>query len=402
MYKRKEYSALLTRLMESPRRIQVVTGPRQVGKTTMVRQVMKALEKKGVNTLYASADLSAFGGAVWIEERWNAARIQSMETRTVLILDEIQKVSNWSEIVKFLWDQETGRKTPISVVLLGSSALLIQKGLSESLAGRFEIIRMGHWSFLEMRNSFGFGLEQFLVYGGYPGGADLIGDFNRWRSYILDSLIETSISKDILMMTRVEKPILLRNLFMLACEYPCRILSYTKMLGQLQDTGNTTTLAHYLDLLQGAGLIVGLKKYCGSVVRKRGSSPKLLPMNTALISAVHGINMRTLKENPQIRGWFVEAAVGAYIYGEINGNPEEKLSYWNIGDSEVDFVYRKGNAVTGLEVFSGPRGHTHRGMEQFRRKFPSSTTLLIGGEGLPVEKALSLNPPELIEVSNPM
>lgn len=402
MYKRKEYDVLRARLMEPARRIQVVTGPRQVGKTTMVRQVMEALEKQGVNTLYASADLSAFGGAVWIEERWNAARIQSMETRTVLILDEIQKVSNWSEVVKFLWDQETSRKTPISVVLLGSSALLIQKGLSESLAGRFEIIRMGHWSFLEMQNSFGFNLEQFLVYGGYPGGADLIGDFNRWRSYILDSLIETSISKDILMMARVEKPILLRNLFMLACEYPCRILSYTKMLGQLQDTGNTTTLAHYLDLLQGAGLITGLKKYCGSVVRKRRSSPKLLPMNTALISAVQGINMKTLEENPQIRGWFVEAAVGAYIYGRISGNPEEKLSYWNIGEREVDFVYRRGNAVTGLEVFSGTRGHTYRGMEQFRRKFPSSTTLLIGGEGLPLEKALSLNPAKLIEVSNPM
>ncbi|MCK5841540.1 MAG: ATP-binding protein [Candidatus Sabulitectum sp.] len=402
MYKRKEYSDLRARLMEPARRIQVVTGPRQVGKTTMVRQVMKALEEQGVSTLYASADLHAFGGAVWIEERWNAARIQSTETHTVLILDEIQKVSNWSEVVKFLWDQETSRKTPISVVLLGSSALLIQKGLSESLAGRFEIIRMGHWSFLEMQSSFGFNLEQFLVYGGYPGGADLVGDFNRWRSYILDSLIETSISKDILMMARVEKPILLRNLFMLACEYPCRILSYTKMLGQLQDTGNTTTLAHYLDLLQGAGLITGLKKYYGSVVRKRGSSPKLLPMNTALISAVQGINMRTLEENPQARGWFVEAAVGAYIYGKISGNPEEKLSYWNIGDSEVDFVYRKGNSVTGLEVFSGARGHTRRGMEQFRRKFPLSTTLLIGGEGLPLEKALSLDPAELIEVSNPI
>lgn len=402
MFKRKEYRVLLTRLTEQPRRIQVVVGPRQVGKTTMVRQVMKTLGEEGINTVYASADLSAFSGSVWIEERWNAARIQSTETRTVLILDEIQKVSNWSEIVKFLWDQETTGKTPISVVLLGSSALLIQKGLSESLAGRFEIIRMGHWSFSEMQKSFGFNLEQFLVYGGYPGGADLIGDFNRWRSYILDSLIETSISKDILMMARVEKPILLRNLFMLACEYPCRILSYTKMLGQLQDTGNTTTLAHYLDLLQEAGLIAGLKKYSGSVIRKRGSSPKMLPMNTALVSAVQGINMKTLAENPQTRGWFVEAAVGAHIYGRTTGNREEKLSYWSAGDREVDFVYRRGSVVIGLEVFSGTHGHTRKGMELFRRKFPSSKTLLIGGAGLPVVKALTMDPSDLIELSSSM
>ncbi len=399
MYKRKEFSVLFSRMMEPVRRIQVVTGPRQVGKTTMVRQVMEALEKEGVNTLYASADLPVSSGTVWIEERWNAARIQNMKTRTVLILDEIQKISNWSEAVKFLWDQEVSLKTPMTVVLLGSSALLIQKGLSESLAGRFEVIRMGHWSFLEMQSSFGFNLDQFLIYGGYPGGADLIGDFARWRSYILDSLIETSISKDILMMARVEKPILLRNLFMLACEYPCRILSYTKMLGQLQDTGNTTTLAHYLDLLQGAGLIAGLKKYSGSVVRKRGSSPKLLPLNTALISAVQGIDESIIRENPHIRGWFVEAAVGAYIYGEIDRNHNEELNYWKFGDREVNFVYRRGNVAAGLEVFSGTHGHSRRGMDLFRQKFSSSETLLIGGDGVPLEKALSLDPSEFIDTA---
>ena len=394
MHKRKEYGVLLSRLMEPTRRIQVVTGPRQVGKTTMVGQVMETLEEQGLNTLYASADLPAYSGAVWIEERWNAARIQNQKTRTVLILDEIQKVLNWSEVVKYLWDQETSRKTPMSVVLLGSSALLIQKGLSESLAGRFEIIRMWHWSFKEMQSAFGFSLDQFLVYGGYPGGADLISDFHRWRSYILDSLIETSISKDILMMARVEKPILLRNLFMLACEYPCRVLSYTKMLGQLQDTGNTTTLAHYLDLLQGAGLVAGLKKYSGSSVRKRGSSPKLLPLNTALISAVQGIDESTLRENPRMRGWLVEAAVGAYIYGTVNRNHDEELSYWKSGDHEVDFVYHRRSVVTGLEVFSGTHGHTRKGMDLFRRKFLSSSTLLIGGGGLPLEQALAIDPSE--------
>ena len=394
MFRKSEYSVLLNRMREPSRRIQVVSGPRQIGKTTMVQQVLDTLESESKAIIYASADLPAPGESAWIEERWQAARILAEETGAVLALDEVQKISNWSEIVKLLWDEEKFRENPLTVVLLGSSTLLMQEGLTESLAGRFELIRMGHWSLNEMREAFGMDLEQYLVFGGYPGGADLTGDFIRWRSYILDSLIETSISRDILMMVRVDKPVLLRKLFMLACEYPCRILSYTKMLGQLYDAGNTTTLAHYLELLQGVGLITGLQKYSGSQVRKRSSSPKLLPLNTALISAVKGYDLKYLKENPAYRGRLVEATVGDHLYREIVSFGEHELTYWNTGEDEVDYVLTERNRVLGLEVYSGSRGHTRRGMEKFRRKYPDAEALLIGGDGLPLEKALSTKPSE--------
>jgi len=237
-------------------------------------------------------------------------------------------------------------------------------------------------------------LEQYLVFGGYPGGADLAGDFSRWRSYILDSLIETSISRDILMITRVDKPALLQKLFMLSCEYSCRIVSYHKMLGQLHDAGNTTTLAHYMELLQDAGLIAGLQKYSGSQVRKRGSSPKMLPLNTALISAVTGYDLEYLKENPVYRGRIIEAAVGGHLYREAVSSVENDLTYWNAGGDEVDYVLTDRNRVIGLEVYSGSRRHTRRGMERFCSKYLNAEVLLIGGDGLPIEKALRMNPSE--------
>ncbi|MCD4846743.1 MAG: ATP-binding protein [Candidatus Aegiribacteria sp.] len=394
MFRKSEYNVLLNRMREPSRRIQVVSGPRQVGKTTMVRQVLDTLESDGKAIIYATSDLPAPAGSVWIEERWQAARILAMETDAILALDEVQKIRDWSETVKYLWDEEKLRDNPLSVVLLGSSALLMQEGLTESLAGRFELIRMGHWSLNEMHEAFGLDLEEYLVFGGYPGGADLSGDFSRWRKYILDSLIETSISRDILMMTRVDKPVLLRKLFMLACEYSCRKVSYNKMLGQLHDAGNTTTLAHYMELLQDAGLIAGLQKYSGSQIRKRGASPKMLPLNTALISAVKGYDLKYLRENPVYRGRIIEAAVGGHLYRETVSNVENDLTYWNAGGDEVDYVLTERNRVLGLEVYSGSRGHTRRGMARFIRKYPDAEVLLVGGDGVPIEKALRMNPSE--------
>jgi predicted AAA+ superfamily ATPase len=396
MFKKHEYGVLLERMQEPSRRIQVVAGPRQVGKTTMVRQTLDTLESSGRAVLYATADLPAPGGSGWIEERWHAARLLAGESRGVLALDEVQKIGYWSETVKRLWDEERNRSFPLSVVLLGSSALLIQTGLSESLAGRFELISMGHWSFLEMREAFGMHLDQYLLYGGYPGGADLVDNYPRWRSYILDSLIETSISRDILMMVRVDKPVLLRKLFMLACEYPCRIVSYTKMLGQLQDTGNTTTLAHYLELLQGAGLVAGLQKYSGSAIRKRGSSPKLLPLNNALISAVDGYGPERLTDDPCYRGRLAEAAIGSHLYRETASAGDCELTYWNAGMYEVDYVLAAHDRVLAIEVYSGEGSHTRRGLERFRRKFPDAGEVLIGGDGLPLEKALTLRSSEYL------
>ena len=253
--------------------MQVVAGPRQVGKSTLVQQVTEGL---AAAVRYASADEPTLRGPEWIAQQWEAARLIAREGGTrgaVLALDEIQKIPGWSEAVKRLWDEDTRRGVPLRVVLLGSAPLLIARGMSESLAGRFELLHLPHWSFAEMRAAFGFGLDEYLYFGGYPGAASLIHEPERWRRYIVDSLIETSVSRDVLLLTRVDKPALLRRLFDLACRYSGQILSYTKMLGQLHDAGNTTTLAHYLDLLAGAGLVCGVQKFAGDAARSRGSSP---------------------------------------------------------------------------------------------------------------------------------
>ena len=257
MIRKTIHKTLLGRLNERRKFVQVLVGPRQVGKTTLVRQVMEDLK---IAMHYASADEPTLRDRVWLEQQWDIARLEAKEgaTGALLVIDEIQKVADWSSIVKLLWDADTHSKLPLKVVLLGSSPLLIQSGLSESLAGRFEIIAVPHWSFAEMREAFGWSLEQYIFYGAYPGAAELIDDPARWRRYILDSFVETAISRDILLLTRVDKPALLRRLFQLGCAYSGQILSYQKMIGQLADAGNTTTLAHYLDLLHGAGMVAGL------------------------------------------------------------------------------------------------------------------------------------------------
>ncbi len=312
MFERRNVNILLNRLGEPRRFMQVLSGPRQTGKTTIARQVM---QKSQSPTHYASADEPALKDRFWIEQQWEAARAQSRSSHKemggVLVLDEIQKIPGWSETVKRLWDEDTENNHMLHVILLGSSALLVQQGLTESLAGRFEMIHVTHWSFEEMKTAFGWNVEDYIFYGGYPGAAELIGDHQRWSNYIKESLIETTISRDILLMTRVDKPALLRQLFQLGCNYSSQILSYQKMLGQLQDAGNTTTLAHYLQLLQQAGLIAGLQKYAGQRVRQRALSPKLLTLNTALMSASKPYGKEEAVKDTDYWGRLVESAIGS-------------------------------------------------------------------------------------------
>src|SRR5690606_5687443 len=223
---------------------------------------------------------------------------------------EIQKVSNWSETVKLLWDTDTREQRNIKVILLGPHRLLLQQAFTESLAVRFETSYLGHWSFGEMRDAFGWDASTYVWFGGYPGAAVLTGDEERWKRYVHDSLIETSISRDILMLTRVDKPALMKRLFELGCVYSGKIMAYSKMLGQLVDAGNTTTLAHYLDLLNTAGLLSGLEKFDQKLIRKRSSSPKFQVHNTALISAQRNEQFAEVRQVPDQWGHMVESAVG--------------------------------------------------------------------------------------------
>lgn len=379
------HDTLLERLSEKRRFIQVLAGPRQVGKTTVARQVM---EKLDMPSHYASADEPALKGPEWLSQQWEIGRLKARNGHALLILDEVQKVHGWSESVKQLWDADTHNKVRLRVVLLGSSPLLIQSGLTESLAGRFEVIAAPHWSFSEIQQAFRWGVEQFIYYGSYPGAAPLISQPDRWRRYILDSLVETSISRDILLMTRVDKPALLRRVFQLACDYSGQILSYQKMLGQLTDAGNTVTLAHYLQLLQGAGMVAGLSKFSHGKVRQRGSSPKLQVLNTALMTVTSGMNFQDTRKDGDAWGRLVESAVGAHLLGDTLGKDIE-VTYWRDRNMEVDFVLQQGKSIVGIEVKSGRRREALNGIAAFRKQFNPLRTLLVGGDGIPLKEFLS-------------
>jgi hypothetical protein len=382
---RRPHAAELARRLAEPRRfIQVVAGPRQVGKTTLVQQVTEAA---GASVRFASADEPALRGAEWVAEQWEAARIAPRGGGAILVLDEVQKAVGWSESVKRLWDEDTRARRPLKVVLLGSAPLLVQHGLSESLAGRFEVLRLPHWSFAEMRAAFGFSLEDYLFFGGYPGAAALAREPERWRRYVLDSLVETTVARDVLLLTRVDKPALLRRLFELGCRYSGQVLSYTKMLGQLHDAGNTTTLAHYLELLGGAGLLTGLPKFAGRAVRQRGSSPKLQVLNTALMTAQSGYSVEEMKTDAELRGRLVESAVGAHLANAASTGVSE-LFYWREVNREVDFVVRAGKSLAAIEVKSARRRDALPGMDAFARAFRPTRRLLVGGDGIGFEEFL--------------
>jgi len=381
------HDELLKRLKEKRRFLQVLAGPRQVGKTTLVRQVMAAAK---IPAHYASADEPTLRDRTWLEQQWDITRLKAKEGKNgaLLVLDEIQKIPDWSSVVKLLWDADTHSGVHLKVVLLGSAPLLIQSGLTESLAGRFEVIAVPHWSFPEMHEAFGWNLEQYIFYGAYPGAAELIDSPERWRRYIQDSLIETTISRDILLLTRVDKPALLRRLFHLGCAYSGQILSYQKMIGQLTDAGNTVTLAHYLDLLQGAGMLAGLAKYSHGQVRQRGSSPKLQVLNTALMSAQDQRSITEARQDGDYWGRLVESCIGAHLFNSSLGT-DISVTYWRERNHEVDFVLQKGKTVVAIEVKSGGRRESLPGMEAFARQFKPKRQLLVGSQGIFLEEFLS-------------
>jgi predicted AAA+ superfamily ATPase len=373
---------LITALNHPKPLLQVLIGPRQVGKTTAAAQVERRIAWPSHT---ATADAPVPHPPEWIETQWRIARIKSESEPgpVLLVLDEIQKVPGWSETVKWLWDQEVRQAGRVRPLLLGSSALLVQQGVTESLAGRFFLHRCTHWGWHECRSAFGWNLNRWLFFGGYPGSAPFSNDEPTWRRYISDSLVETVLSRDVLQLQTVAKPALLRHLFGLAARFPAQILSYNKMLGQLQDAGNTVTLAHYLRLLATAFLATGLELYSAGHARRRGSSPKLILWNNALISALAGSSFEQAIADGSWWGRLVENAVGAHLLNQLSG-PEWNVTYWRDGAEEIDFVVSRGPKVWGLEVKSG-RGGKVGGMAAFRRRYPKAESWLIGETGIPLE-----------------
>ncbi len=383
MFNRVLVSQLTNRLIESRKFIQIVVGPRQTGKTTAVIQALKQLS---LQKHFVSADDPNLVSSEWLRNEWELARAYAKNNEAILVIDEIQKISDWSSIVKLLWDEDSRLSIPLKVVLTGSSSLLLQKGLTESLMGRFEILYSPHWSYIECKEAFGYSLEDFLFFGGYPGAASLIKDENRWARYMGTSIVEPTISQDILMMQEVRKPALLRSLFMLGSGYSAQELSFTKMLGQLQDAGNTVTLAHYLDLLGKANMLIGLQNYSGNKIRSRKSSPRFMVFDTSLMTYADGANRRRLLENSTERGRLVESAVGAYLLAR--GKEEGfEVYWWRERNNEVDFVIKKGSRLTAIEVKSG-RVKNVGGSLEFKKLYPEAFSLIVGSANFKLEDFL--------------
>jgi predicted AAA+ superfamily ATPase len=385
---------LLAGRIKEPRQfIQVIMGPRQTGKTTLVTRLLK---KTTIPGMYESADAVPAGNNLWLEQIWETARVKMNRLSSeefILVVDEIQKIPGWSEMVKKLWDEDTMNGVKLKLILSGSSRLLLQTGLTESLAGRFETIYMEHWSLPEMQSAFGWNAYQFAWFGGYPGSAGLIHDEERWKHYVNTSLIETSISKDILMLTRIDKPALLKRMFELGCLYSGQILSFTKIQGQLQDAGNTTTLSHYLQVLNSAGLLGGLEKYAADVIRKRSSSPKFQVHNNALLTAQHSDTFSKITQNPAAWGRIVESSIGSHV---LNASISRDFSayYWRDRDQEVDFILERRGKVVAVEVKSNDSG-TLKGLSLFRTHFPNTKIMMVGKNGLPWQEFLTIDPVEL-------
>ncbi len=375
---------IVAALGRAPALLQVLVGPRQVGKSTAASQVEARL---GWPSHTASADAALPHPPEWIETQWRLAHAKAGTGRVLLVLDEIQKVRGWSEVVKRLWDEEKRTRGGVRPLLLGSSALLVQRGLTESLAGRFFLHRARHWTWPECREAFDWSLDQWIYFGGYPGAAPLIGDESVWKRYVADSLVETVLARDVLQMQTVTKPALLRHLFGLAAQYPAQIFSYNKMLGQLQDAGNTVTLAGYLRLLETAFLASGLERYSKGQVRKRGSSPKLILWNNALISAASDLTFDQVFADGSRWGRLVENAVGAHLLNHLQGG-DRSVAYWREAGEEVDFVVSRGARTWALEIKSG-RSHKTSGLSAFRQRYPKAGIWLIGDTGVPLADFLS-------------
>lgn len=389
MYKRAEYQTIKKRLEEPRKFIQVVMGPRQVGKSTVVKQVLKELD---IPYQMFSADNVPATNSAWVANCWEATRSLQKNKgyeSIVLVIDEIQKITNWSEAVKKEWDDDTFHDRNIKVLLLGSSRVMLEKGLSESLAGRFEEIRMSHWSYMEMKECFGFTLDQYIYYGGYPGAASLIDDEDRYQQYIQSGIVDATINKDILMDTPIGKPALLRQTFELGSAYSGQLLSLNKMLGSLQDAGNTATLAGYIHLLDESGLLCGLQKYSIDTARRKASIPKLQVYNNALKMVYSSLAFDEAITNRQAWGHIFESAVGAYIVSQSFVHRFE-VFYWRERNDEVDFILRKKGSVVAIEIKSNAEKQT-KGLEVFKNLFSPQAAFIVGDGGISAEEFLTMD-----------
>ncbi len=350
---------LKTRLKEKSPLIQVICGPRQIGKSTSLQQFH---EQSGSEKKIYLVSGDGIAQANWINEQWQNA----IDTNRILIIDEIQKIPQWSETVKKLWDAGIRNHRPIKCVLTGSSSLSLQNGLTESLTGRFELIQANHWTLDQTLAIKKMSLNEYLTFGGYPGSYRFLNNLQRWSSYMTQSIVETVITKDILTQAHVKSPALFRQAFYMFSSVPAQVISYHKLLGQLQDKGNIDLIKYYLYLFENAFLIKTIHKFSNNEIKKKGSSPKIILMAPAL-SSFHRLD--NLDETAY--GRIFESMVGAEF---IKANLE--IFYWSEGDYEVDFVLKHKDKLIAIEVKSR-RNKKATSIEYFLKKYPEAHTIFI-------------------------
>ena len=383
-YRRDVANTIAKRISEPKGLMQIIVGPRQTGKTTAVRQAMAGAS---MPSHYAQAVQGSANSEDWLRREWQEARFLATDGRALLIIDEVQLISQWSSIVKGLWDEDIRTGIDLTVVLTGSSSLLLQRGMREGLTGRFELIHCPQWYYHECAEAFGYSIDDYLYFGGYPGAARFKDDRDRWLEYVQDSIIAPSVFKDVISLDRITKPALMEALFTLGSAYSGQEISYRKIMGQLDDAGNATTIAHYLSLLSDAGLLTGLQKYSEKLLKTRASSPRLITHDTSLMVASYGRNREQLLTDPDLRGHLVESAIGAYL---LKREREEHFDvfWWREGDQAVDFVIQDGLARTAIEVKSG-RIKRVGGFDAFTSKYPKTHCIVVGSAEAPVEDFLA-------------
>ena len=393
-FKRQQFDIVLDRISEDRDKIQVLSGPRQVGKSTLMDQVLEVVT---IPHTLQKADNVNPDDTNWIHRIWESVRLTMRnqgQSEHLLVIDEIQKISNWSDAVKYEWDWDTSNRLNIKLVLLGSSRLMLNYGLNESLAGRFELIRMPHWSYSEMRDAFGLDLDEYIYFGGYPGSVKYIKDNRRWKNYIKDSIISPAIEKDVILTSNIYKPALMRQVFDLGCSYSAELLSLTKMVAQLQDKGNVVTASAYINTLDRCQMLCGLQKFAHDESRKYNSIPKFQVYNNALLSASRTLSYSAVHQDAELWGRWVESAVGAHFLSRSD-ELGYKMYYWRERADEVDFILAYDDKCVAFEVKSGRRV-TNKGLSTFAEKFHPEHTYVIGSGGVPLADFLSMDMEDLM------
>jgi len=385
MYQRRHLNILTSRMAEPRRRMQIVMGPRQVGKSTLVGQFTEATSVPF--DFFAADGVNRFDSS-WIPNKWQQVRMRMdihSEQEHILIIDEVQKIRGWSEQVKKEWDEDSRSHRNLKVILLGSSRLLLQKGLEESLEGRFETIKMGYWDWQEMHEAFGFSMDEYVYFGGFPGLAPDIQDEDRWRNLMEDSIISPILTRDILEVEEIRNPALLRQVFELACIESAKELSLTKMQGTM-NSGTVPTIKNYLDILNKSMIVQPLQNYSPSRVKEKQSVPKMQVFNNAFRNRFGTFSFDEARVDPAEWGRLVESAVGAHLANRAMTDDYE-LFYWrNERRQECDYVLRKGQALVAIEVKSGSVDKTV-GFEKFKEQFADNVTaaFIVGPHALPLE-----------------